>query len=277
VRFLPGIVAAIFLIIGVATAQAEALDLKGHLTQGGMAWGHVKPGSAVRFLKRDVRVGPDGLFVIGFGRDFGPTAEIEITAADGARRTHTVAIKKRQYKIQRIDGLAKKMVSPGPKALKRIRRENRQIARVRQHDTPEPHFARGFAWPAIGPISGVYGSQRILNGEPRRPHFGVDVAMPLGTPVGAAAAGVVVLAEKDMYFTGVTVIIDHGHGVTSLYMHMKSLNVKVGDAVAQGARIGTIGRSGRATGPHLDWRINWFNQKIDPQLMTPPMPPMPKG
>lgn len=267
-----GLFAALIVVLPAAAVQAQTLKLSGALSQGGLAWGHVAPGSAVRFLKRAVRVGPDGLFVIGFGRDFAARAEIEVTAPDGGRQTHVVKIKQRQYDIQRIDGLAKKMVSPGPQALKRIRRENRWIAEARRGDTPEPHFVRGFAWPALGPISGVYGSQRILNGEPRRPHFGVDVAMPVGTPVAAAAAGVVVLAEKDLYFTGVTVMIDHGHGVSSIYLHMNSLSVKVGQAVAQGEQIGTIGRSGRVTGPHLDWRINWFEQRIDPQLLTPPMP-----
>ncbi len=263
---------ALFVFWVIGTTQAGALKLEGHLTQGGMAWGHVTPGSALRFLNRDVRVGPDGLFVIGFGRDFGDKAKIEITTPDGARRIEVIAISKRKYNIQRIDGLPKKMVSPGAKALKRIRRENQLIGKARLRDTPEPHFVRGFAWPAVGPISGVYGSQRVLNGKPRRPHFGVDVAMPVGTPVGAAATGKVVLAEPDLYYTGVTVIIDHGHGVTSLYLHMHSHNVRVGDDVAQGDIIGAIGQSGRATGPHLDWRINWFEQKIDPQLLTPPMP-----
>jgi len=267
---------ALLLTFDISGVRAGAVKLNGHLTQGGMAWGHVTPGSALRFLNHDVRVGPDGLFVIGFGRDFGDKAEVEITTPDGARRVEVFAISKRKYNIQRIDGLPKKMVSPGPKALARIRRENKLIGKARLRDTPTPHFVRGFAWPAVGPISGVYGSQRVLNGKPRRPHFGVDVAMPIGTPVGAAAAGKVVLAEPDLYYTGVTVIIDHGHGVTSLYMHMHSLNVRVGDAVDQGDIIGAIGKSGRATGPHLDWRINWFEQKIDPQLLTPPMPDVSK-
>jgi len=266
--------AILFLIsfVGAALAQSGPLKIEGHLTQGGMAWGQVTPGSKVHFLKRNVRVGADGLFVIGFGRDFGPTADVVVTAADGSKKPHVLKIKKRQYKIQRIDGLPKKMVSPGSKALKRIRRDNKLIGAARRHDTPEAHFVRGFAWPVIGPISGVYGSQRVLNGQPRRPHFGVDVAMPTGTPVGAATSGTVVLAEKDLYFTGGTVIIDHGHGVTSLYMHLNSVTTRVGAIVAQGDKIGTIGKTGRATGAHLDWRINWFNQKIDPQLLVPPMP-----
>lgn len=253
-------------------AEAQALKLDGHLMQGGMAWAKIEPGSSVRFLKHDVRVGPDGLFVVGFGRDFGAEARIEVTTPAGVKQSHIIAIKKRSYKIQRINGLPKKMVSPGPKALKRIRRENKLIAQARAKDTAEPHFFRGFTWPAIGPISGVYGSQRVLNGEPRRPHFGVDVAMPVGTPVKAAAFGTVLMAARDLYYTGGTIIIDHGHGVTSLYMHMNSLTTKVGKTVVQGEQIGTIGKTGRATGPHLDWRINWFEQKIDPQLLVPPMP-----
>ena len=261
-----------FLIAAPTVSAADNLKLEGSFTQGGMATGRVAPGSNVRFLDRDVRVSKEGLFVIGFGRDFLNKAELEITSPDGKMTRRLVDIKKRTYKIQRISGLPKKMVSPGKKALERIRRENVWIGKVRSRNTETPWFSAGFIWPAIGPVSGVYGSQRILNGKPRRPHFGVDVAMPTGTPVVAPAAGMIALAKKDLYFTGGTIMIDHGHGLTSVLMHLSRLEVSTGDVVRAGDDIGAIGATGRATGPHLDWRINWFNQRLDPQLLVPPMP-----
>ncbi|MBT3789777.1 MAG: M23 family metallopeptidase [Alphaproteobacteria bacterium] len=261
-----------FLIAAPTVSAADNLKLEGSFTQGGMATGRVAPGSNVRFLDRDVRVSKEGLFVIGFGRDFLNKAELEITSPDGKMTRRLVDIKKRTYKIQRISGLPKKMVSPGKKALERIRRENVWIGKVRSRNTETPWFSAGFIWPAIGPVSGVYGSQRILNGKPRRPHFGVDVAMPTGTPVVAPAAGMIALAKKDLYFTGGTIMIDHGHGVTSVLMHLSRVDAKVGDIVKAGDPVGAIGATGRATGPHLDWRVNWFNQRLDPQLLVPPMP-----
>ena len=164
------------------------------------------------------------------------------------------------------------MVTPSEEDLKRIRRENAWIAGVRRLDTDEPYYRTGFAWPSIGPVTGVYGSQRILNGEPRRPHYGVDIAPGRGAPVYSPADGVIALAEKDLYFTGGTVMIDHGYGITSVMSHLQSVSVAVGQTVRQGDAIGTVGATGRATGPHLDWRVNWFEVRLDPALLVPAMP-----
>jgi murein DD-endopeptidase MepM/ murein hydrolase activator NlpD len=181
--------------------------------------------------------------------------------------TQTLAIVPRQWRIERIDGLPPRTVTPPPEVLKRIRREGALINAARARDSDAKDFAQGFILPAAGRFSGFYGSQRILNGKPRRPHYGLDIAAPVGTPVHAAAAGEVVLAETGLFYTGGTVVIDHGHGLTTIYSHMNSVDVNVGDSVAQGAPIGTIGATGRVTGPHLDWRINWFNVRLDPQLV----------
>ncbi|MEE8188755.1 MAG: M23 family metallopeptidase, partial [Kiloniellales bacterium] len=150
--------------------------------------------------------------------------------------------------------------------------ENARIAAARAVDRPEPLFESGFVWPATGPITGVFGSQRVLNGKPRRPHYGVDVAAPEGSIVRAPADGVVAIAAAEMYYTGGTVLIDHGHGLTSVYSHMKEVRVSEGQRVKQGDPIGTVGATGRVTGPHLDWRVNWFDQRLDPALLVPPMP-----
>ena len=164
------------------------------------------------------------------------------------------------------------MVTPSSTALLRIKAEGRAISAARAIFTPVAKFGGGFIWPTKGRISGVYGSQRILNGKPRRPHLGIDIAAPIGHPVVAAAAGTVTLANTDVYFTGGTVIINHGHGLSSVYSHLSAIHARLGQDVKQGEIIGKIGSTGRSTGPHLDWRINWFQERLDPQLLLGPMP-----
>jgi murein DD-endopeptidase MepM/ murein hydrolase activator NlpD len=163
-------------------------------------------------------------------------------------------------------------VTPPSSLLDRIRRENAWVDEARRRDIPQTYFLSGFAWPVTGRISGVYGSQRILNGEPRQPHYGVDIAAPVGTPVRAPADGVVTLAEPNLYYTGVTLIIDHGYRLSSTLMHLSRLHVKVGQQVRKGEVVAAVGASGRVTGPHLDWRMNWREARIDPALLVPPMP-----
>ena len=263
---------ALLLLLLASTAGAQQLSLDGPLTQGGLVTGATEPGAEVRFAGHAVRVSEAGVFLIGFGRDDQGPFELVVRHPDGSVTTRSLAIEAREYRIQRIDGLPRNMVSPDAETLERIQREGAMIAAVRALDTPEPLFASGFVWPAIGPISGVYGSQRILNGEPRRPHFGVDVAGPVGTPVVAPADGVVALAENDLFYTGGTVMLDHGHGLTSVYSHLSQVTVGVGQRVRQGELIGRIGATGRVTGSHLDWRVNLFKTRLDPALLVGPMP-----
>ena len=262
----------VLLAIWPLSAHAEAPLLSGDFVQGGLVHGHVSPGTEVEFDGRSVRVGADGSFIIGFGRDFPGLAPLYWREPNGERRSRNLKIKARKYKIQRIDGLPKKFVTPPKAVLARIRRENKGIAAVRRLDSVAPWFESGFKWPLKGRISGVYGSQRILNGEPRRPHYGLDIAAKTGTPVHASTDGKVALAEDDLYYTGGTVMLDHGHGLTSVYSHLHSVTVKAGQFVRQGKQIGTLGKTGRATGPHLDWRLNWFKQRLDPGLLLGPMP-----
>jgi hypothetical protein len=263
----------ILLLLSIAVpASAAQPDLKGDFVQGGLVHGRTDPATKISLNGRLVTVTPDGRFVIGFGRDAPETAIFQSVMADGKRLVRTLKIKKRKYRIQRIDGLPRKMVTPSAGALLRIRAEGKAIRAARGVFTAVPHFAGGFIWPAMGRISGVYGSQRILNGEPRRPHLGIDIAAPTGTPVVAAAPGKVTLANTDMYFTGGTVIIDHGHGLSTVYSHLSAVSAKLGEIVKQGDRIGKIGSTGRSTGPHLDWRVNWFQERLDPRLLVGPMP-----
>lgn len=265
------VIVAAFVWMLATVLPALAVELTGPLTQGGLIIGTAAPGTVVAFEGRKLRVDPkSGTFVFGLGRDQGPEAKLTITHPDGTVETQTLAITSRQWKIERIDGLPPRTVTPPPEVLERIRREGALINKARARDTADMAFADGFILPASGRLSGRYGSQRILNGKPRRPHLGLDVAAPVGTPIHAAASGEVVLAEDDLFYTGGTVAIDHGHGLTTIYSHLNSVDVKVGDHVVQGVPVGTLGATGRATGPHLDWRINWFNVRLDPELVLPP-------
>ena len=252
-------------------ASATRLELKGDFVQGGLVLGRTDPATKISLDGRPVAVTPDGRFVMGFGRDALETATFQSVAADGKQLVRKLKIRKRKYRIQRIDGLPSKMVTPSPAALQRIRAEGKVIRDARATFTPVAHFAGGFIWPANGRISGAYGGQRILNGKPRRPHLGIDIAAPTGTQVVAAAPGRVTLANRDMYFTGGTVIIDHGHGLSTVYSHLSAIDTKVGQMVKQGEGIGKVGSTGRSTGPHLDWRVNWFQERLDPSLLVGPM------
>jgi murein DD-endopeptidase MepM/ murein hydrolase activator NlpD len=259
-----------FLFVG--EARADDLRLDGKFLQGGLVQGTVQTGTKVTFEGWPVRVSAKGRFLIGFSRNAGPTFSLTVRLPDGRQINKLLKIGTRKYQIQRIDGLPQKMVTPPKAFYDRIRAENATIANARAKDTAEDHFESGWIWPTQGRISGVYGSQRILNGKPRRPHFGLDIAAPVGTPVVSPADAVVALAHRGMYYTGGTLILDHGHGLTSAMLHMDTLEVVTGDFVRKGQRIGTIGKTGRATGPHLDWRVNLFKARLDPAFLVPPMP-----
>ena len=210
---------------------------------------------------------PDGHFVFGFGRDHDKDAILEIRSAGGEYERKSLSVAQREYEIQRIDNLDSKMVSPPEGLWERIAADRTLVANARAPKTEMPYFIEGFIRPAEGPVSGVYGSQRILNGTPKQPHYGVDYAAPEGAPVIAPASGIVRLAQSDLYYTGGTVIIDHGYNVSSTLMHMSAVHVKEGQKVKQGDLIGAVGATGRATGPHLDWRMNWRDRRIDPALV----------
>lgn len=266
------------LLAGVGTAAIvplraarAATAMTGDFEQGGMVIGRTFAGADAGLDGKPVSVSADGYFVFGFGRDQGPSATLTISYG-GEEITEKLSVIQRTYKIQRIDNLPADKVVPPDEAGERILADIELIKAARSFDTPETWFLGGFQWPVTGRISGVYGSQRILNGEPRQPHFGVDIARGEGEPILAPQKAIVRLAERDMYFTGGTSVLDHGHGITTSYLHQSRLDVKVGDTVEAGQAIGLIGKTGRATGPHLCWRMNWFQERLDPQLAAPPMP-----
>ena len=256
----------------ISPLTASGLKFEGNFVQGGLVTGTVPIGSKVLFDGHNLRISAKGHFLIGFSRGAQPTSRLEIILPNGKKINKTLNIDKRDYPIQRIDGLPQNMVVPPKSVYSRIARENAEIARARNKDMATTYFKNGWIWPTHGRITGIYGSQRILNGKARQPHYGIDIAAPIGTPVVSPAPAIVTLTHQNMYYTGGTVILDHGHGLTSAMLHMNHIEVAVGDFVRKGQSIGTVGKSGRATGPHLDWRINLFNARIDPALLVPPMP-----
>jgi murein DD-endopeptidase MepM/ murein hydrolase activator NlpD len=256
----------------LSSNPVSAFEINGELAQGGLVIGHVAPGTQILAGNNQIDVSPEGDFLIGFGRDAPLNFSLKITHMSGVQEIKTLKIKQRSWKISRVDGLPGRKVTPKPEDLRRIRADSAQIKKVRRLRTKKTYFRSGFQWPVVGRISGVFGSQRILNGNPRRPHVGTDIAAPIGTPVKAIADGVVVLVHPDMFFTGKTMMIDHGHGLASVYAHLNKMVVKKGQHVTKGTVIGHIGKTGRATGPHLHWGISLFSTHLDPQLVVGAMP-----
>ncbi len=246
---------------------SHAVEFIGDFKQGSFILGKTDPKSVVFIDNRKIRVSNEGFFAFGLDRDRKNNVLIKIKNKNETKVIEKKVFK-RKYKIQRIDGLPPKQVTPPPEVFDRIKRDNKLIGKARAIDSKLVFFKDKFIYPIDKYIiTGVYGSQRILNGKPRRPHYGIDFHAPEGTPVRAMMDGEVTLVEKDMYFTGGTLIFDHGHGISTLFMHMKDINVKLGQKVKKGEIVGTLGQSGRATGPHLDIRLNWFEVKLDPQTI----------
>lgn len=253
--------------------SARAVVLEGRLEQGAFVRGRAEPGTKLALDGVPVRVSREGLFAFGFGRDAKENARLDVTAPDATKVTRLLAAARRAWPEQKISGLPPSMVTPPVETLERIARERELLRAARAgHDTPEPLFAEGFDWPVQGRISGVFGARRILNGEPRQPHSGLDIVAPAGTPVAAPCPGIVRLAEPDLFFPGGTIVLDHGHGVSSTYMHLSRVDVQEGERVAKGAIIGAVGATGRVTGPHLHFEIGWRGIPLDPETALPPRP-----
>jgi murein DD-endopeptidase MepM/ murein hydrolase activator NlpD len=248
---------------------AQNIKLKGEMTQGSLIRGQVPVGHQVWLNDTPLKISPDGYFAFGLGRDAKLTQQLKWLDNQGTEHTQPLKLLARTYNIQKIEGIPSKYVSPPKEVSARIKRDNQQVAKARSLNDERTDFYQDFIWPAAGPISGVFGSQRVFNGTPKRPHFGVDVAAPTGTSVYAPANGIVTLFVADMYYSGGTMIIDHGHGVSSTFLHLSKGHVAAGTIVKQGDLVAEIGATGRATGPHLDWRINWFKERLDPALLVP--------
>tara|TARA_B100001250_G_scaffold369215_1_gene352510 strand:- start:421 stop:1224 length:804 start_codon:yes stop_codon:yes gene_type:complete len=258
------IINKLFLILIIFTStHLHAIEFKGKFLQGHYIIGLTDPLAKIIIDKKEVKVSKDGYFVFGIDRD--RKFDLTITKIkDGNKEKLIKKVLKRKYNIQRIDGLEESKVTPPESVYKRIKEENNKIGEARATNSDLPFFKKQFIMPVEGIISGVYGSQRILNGKPKWPHYGIDIAAKQGTIIKSSGTGVVTMAEPDLYYTGGTIIMDHGHGISTIYSHLATINVSVGDEILQGDIIGTVGSTGRSTGPHLDFRINWFQTRLDP-------------
>lgn len=251
----------------LSTHSLADIQLSSPITQGSLIQGKTNASHTIIFKERTLAVTPDGTFVFGVGRDAEALQTIQEIDANGKATTYTFQVIQRTYEVQPIDGIAKEKVTPPESVLSRIKQETALVKKARKTDSRLEYFKMPFITPTQGRVTGVYGSQRIYNGIPKRPHYGIDIAAPKGTIVQAPADGVVTLTHDDMYFSGGTLLIDHGYGISSTFIHLDSILVKEGDKVKQGESIARVGSTGRSTGPHLDWRINWYGVRLDPQLV----------
>ena len=257
------IIYRIFLILLFLISPSYSIEFQGKFLQGHFILGITNPNAKIFVGKKEVKVSKNGDFVFGIDRN--QKYDLIFTKIFNGKKTIIAKkVLKRKYNIQRIDGLAESKVTPPEAVYKRIKKENNAIGEARAINSNLQFFKEKFIMPVEGIISGVYGSQRILNGKPRWPHYGIDIAAKKGTMIKSSASGKVTMAEDDLYYTGGTIIMDHGHGISSIYSHLENILVSVGDKINQGDIIGTVGSTGRSTGPHLDFRINWFQTRLDP-------------
>lgn len=253
----------LFVFLIFTSTPLQAIEFQGKFIQGHFLLGKTDPKSKIKVGKKEVKISKDGFFVFGIDRD----RKFDLTFTkilDEKKTIITKTVLKRKYNIQRIDGLEESKVTPPESVYKRIKKENNAIGKARAINSNLNFFKDKFIMPVEGIISGVYGSQRILNGKPKWPHYGIDIAAKQGTIIKSSGAGVVTMAEDDLYYTGGTIIMDHGHGISTIYSHLENILVSVGDKINQGDVIGTVGSTGRSTGPHLDFRVNWFQTRLDP-------------
>jgi biotin carboxyl carrier protein len=263
------------LLTGASGWSSACVEFTSRVEQGAVLWSRVAPGASVSLDGEALDVMADGSFFLGFGRD-APKQAMLVVSEGSKRCEQLLQVEQRDYKIQRVEGVPAETVNPPPERMARIAREGALVKQARSSSLARDEFIssvlEAFVWPVQGPISGVYGSQRYYNGQPKRPHYGVDVAVPTGTVVRAPAAGVVTLAEPDLFYSGGTVILDHGYKLSSSFLHLSKVLVQVGAQLQAGDILGEVGATGRVTGPHLDWRMNWRDRRVDPQLLVPPMP-----
>ena len=265
---LAGVAAVGSVLPSPARAQADGrVVFPASASQGAMVIGKVPAGSTVQYAGRTLRVSGYGSVVFGIGRDEKGPLQLRVQRPDGGSETVQIAVTARDWPTERVNGVPPKTVNPPPAIAERIKREQAEVTAARARDDDRADFAQAFIWPVQGRISGRFGNARVYNGQPGAGHSGMDIAVPTGTPVKAPAAGVVTFASPDLYLTGGTLLLDHGFGVSSNFLHLSRIDVKVGDRVTQGQVIAAVGATGRATGPHLHWGMNWFDTRIDPLLV----------
>lgn len=260
-------------LLAASSVFAEsAIIWQGSWQQGSLLLGQIKPSHSISYAGEPIKTTADGRFLFGLGRNAEQLSSFTISSPSGISTKVQYPVAKREYQIQRIEGVPQSTVTPPAEQLQRIKSDSALVIRARREVTDKTDFLEGFIKPLEGPKTGVYGSQRFYNGVPKSPHYGVDYAAPTGTKVIAPAAGVVRLAHKDLFYSGGTLIVDHGHGLSSTFLHLSDILVSEGGRVERGDAIALVGATGRATGPHLDWRMNWRNVRVDPELVLEALP-----
>lgn len=260
------------LALAPPAAAKERLLLRGPIAQGALVFGYAAPGTEVAVDGRKLRVTAKGRFVFGIDRDRKEPVALALVYPDGTRETRALKVTPRKWNIQRITGVPERLVTPPPEVMARLEREYKLMLDARKADSDQTFWAGKLIWPARGRQTGWFGSQRFYNGKPRAYHSGVDVGVGTGTPVRAPAAGVVTLVHEGMYFAGKVVVVDHGYGINSTFIHLSKILVAPGQHVRQGEVVGLSGATGRATGPHVHWSFAWFETRVDPLPVVGPMP-----
>jgi len=244
--------------------------ISGYPVEGNLIVARTNPSNKIKINNEFLEIDESGIFVFGFHRDEENPIKLVIINNENEQFKTSIKPIKRVYKIQRIDGLKKSMVTPPEDTISRIKSDRKKVNKARKVKLEMGDFIQGFDWPLKGLITGVYGSQRILNNIPKSPHFGIDISVPVGTSVKAPASGIITLTE-DLYYSGYTVILNHGLNINSTFLHLSEINVNVGDRIGRGDLIGHSGDTGRSTGPHLDWRIDWNGKRLDAEMLAGPM------
>lgn len=253
-------------MISLQTQITHALEVSGALTQGGHAFARVEKGSRVEFNDKAIDISPSGWFGVGFHRNHPPEAMLKITTPNGKTTTHTFLITPRDYPVQHIKGVPQKTVTPNTKQNTTAAEDSRKIKAARAQNSAHQHFLTQFTQPSIGRESGVYGSRRTYNGTEKSWHKGLDLAAPTGTPIYAPAGGTITFADHTFY-NGNLLVLDHGNRFFTIYAHLNSMDVKVGDTITARQKIGEVGTTGRSTGPHLHWGYYWGQTALDPKLL----------
>lgn len=253
-----------FLLADESAASEPAITCTGEHRQGGVLVCRTTPGARVLLDDVETRANASGWVILGHDRDAPSETRLRVRVNGETVHDERYAVATAEYQIQRIEGLPPAMVTPPPEVLERIRREGVRKGRSHASRWDGDGFSEGFIQPTEGRVTSRFGAQRFYNGEPRAPHYGVDIAASTGTPVLAPAGGIVTLADTDMYFEGGLIFIDHGQGFNSAYLHLSEVLVEEGDVVEQGQLIARVGSTGRSTGPHLCWRIRWHGRNVDP-------------
>ena len=244
--------------------------ISGYPVEGNLIVARTNPSNKIKINNEFLEIDESGIFVFGFHRDEENPIKLVIINNENEQFKTSIKPIKRVYKIQRIDGLKKSMVTPPEDTISRIKSDRKKVNKARKVKLEMGDFIQGFDWPLKGLITGVYGSQRILNDIPKSPHFGIDISVPVGTSVKAPASGIITLTET-LYYSGYTVILNHGLNINSTFLHLSEINVNVGERIGRGDLIGHSGDTGRSTGPHLDWRIDWNGKRLDAEMLAGPM------